>query len=160
MNVDVTALPGIGVRKEFSLSKVSRRIGVVDHRDGTTDLIFTKVGDPDATVQIPLTPTEATTMASLLGAPQLVAQLRAEHRELDGVSTRAIPVPPGSPYAGRALGDTEIRTRTRASIVAVLRGPEVHASPGPEFGFVGGDTVVVVGTDEGLAAAAAILTDG
>ncbi|GGN67557.1 cation:proton antiporter regulatory subunit [Nocardia rhizosphaerihabitans] len=160
MNVDVTSLPGIGVRKEFSLTKVDRRIGVVDHRDGGTDLIFTKVGDPDATVQIPLSSTEARALAGLLGAPQLVAQLREEHRDLDGVSTRSMPVPSNSAYAGRRLGETEMRTRTRASIVAVLRAGQVHASPGPEFEFLGGDMVVVVGTHAGLDAAAAILTDG
>lgn len=160
MNVEVTSLPGIGVRKEFSLSKVDRRIGIVDHRDGGTDLIFTKVGDPDSTVQIPLSAVEARTLASLLGAPQLVAQLREEHRELDGVSTRLMLVPPNSPYASRRLGDTELRTRTRASIVAVLRAGQVLASPGPEFVFASGDMVVVVGTNAGLDAAASILTDG
>ncbi|MFF2084362.1 cation:proton antiporter regulatory subunit [Nocardia sp. NPDC058176] len=160
MNVEVTSLPGIGVRKEFSLSKVDRRIGVVDHRDGGTDLIFTRVGDSDSTVQIPLSEVEARTLASLLGAPQLVAQLREEHRDLDGVSTRSLPVPPNSPYAGRRLGETELRTRTRASIVAVLRAGQVFASPGPEFGFVGGDMIVVVGTNAGLDAAASILTHG
>jgi TrkA domain protein len=160
MNVEVTSLPGIGVRKEFSLSKVDRRIGIVDHRDGGTDLIFTKVGDPDSTVQIPLSAVEARTLASLLGAPQLVAQLREEHRELDGVSTRSMLVPSNSPYASRRLGDTELRTRTRASIVAVLRAGRVLASPGPEFVFAGGDMVVAVGTNAGLDAAASILTDG
>ncbi|MGW5922031.1 cation:proton antiporter regulatory subunit [Nocardia fluminea] len=160
MNVEVTSLPGIGVRKEFSLTKVDRRIGIVDHRDGGTDLIFTKIGDPDSTVQIPLSAVEARTLASLLGAPQLVAQLREEHRELDGVSTRSMLVPPNSPYASRRLGDTELRTRTRASIVAVLRAGQVLASPGPEFVFADGDMVVVVGTNAGLDAAASILTDG
>ncbi|MEV0334941.1 TrkA C-terminal domain-containing protein [Nocardia sp. NPDC050717] len=160
MNVDVTSLPGIGVRKEFSLTKVDRRIGVVDHKDGGTDLIFTKVGDPDATVQIPLSSVEARTLAGLLGAPQLVAQLSEEHRDLDGVSTRSMPVPAHSAYAGRRLGETEMRTRTRASIVAVLRAGRVHASPGPEFEFLGGDMVVVVGTQAGLDAAAVILSDG
>ncbi|MFC4373821.1 cation:proton antiporter regulatory subunit [Nocardia halotolerans] len=160
MNVEVTSLPGIGVRKEISLTKVDRRIGVIDHRDGGTDLIFTKVGDPDSTVQVPLSETESRTLASLLGAPQLVAQLREEHRDLDGVSTRSLPVLPDSPYAGRRLGDTEMRTRTLSSIVAVLREGEVFASPGPEFVFAGGDLVVVVGTPAGLDAAASILTAG
>ncbi|MDO3648460.1 cation:proton antiporter regulatory subunit [Nocardia mangyaensis] len=160
MNVDVTTLPGIGVRKEFSLSKVDRRMGVVDHRDGGTDLIFTRIGDPDSTVQIPLSDVEARTLASLLGAPQLVAQLREQHRELDGVSTRSLSMPLNSPYSGRRLGDTEMRTRTRASIVAVLRAGEVFASPGPDFVFADGDIVVVVGTNAGLDAAASILSDG
>ncbi|KAF0847255.1 cation:proton antiporter regulatory subunit [Nocardia caishijiensis] len=160
MNVEVTSLPGIGVRKEFSLTKVARRIGVVDHRDGGTDLIFTKIDDPDTTVQVPLSDGEARTLASLLGAPRLVAQLQEEHRDLDGVSTRSLPVLPDSPYAGRRLGETEMRTRTLASIVAVLRAGQIHPSPGPEFGFLGGDMVVIVGTTTGLDAAASILSDG
>ncbi|RMI28404.1 cation:proton antiporter regulatory subunit [Nocardia stercoris] len=160
MNVDVTALPGVGVRKDFSLSKVDRRLGVIDRRDGGTDLIFTAVGNPDTSEQVPLSDAEARTLAGLLGAPQLVAKLRAEHREIDGVSTRSILIGHRSPFAGRPLGDTRLRTRTRASIVAVLRDGGVLPSPGPEFVFEAMDTVVVVGTLDGLEVAATILTDG
>ncbi|MFE3445936.1 cation:proton antiporter regulatory subunit [Nocardia sp. NPDC059180] len=160
MNVDVTPLPGIGVRKDFQLTGVRRRIGVIDHKDGSIDLIFTKVGDPDTTVQIPLSEAEAGVLANLLGAPQLVAQLREEHRDMDGVNTRQLPVLDGSPYDGRTLGETGMRTRTTSSIVAVMRAGQVIASPGPDFAFTAGDLLVVVGTGEGLDAAARILTDG
>lgn len=160
VNVDVTPLPGIGVRKDFPLSGVRRRIGVVDHKDGTIDLIFTKVGDPDTTTQIPLTEAEAGALANLLGAPQLVAQLRAEHQDMEGVNTRQLPIADGSPYDGRTLGDTRMRTRTKASIVAVMRAGQVHAAPGPEFPLTAGDMLVVVGTSAGLDAAAEILTEG
>ncbi|MFF0546322.1 cation:proton antiporter regulatory subunit [Nocardia thailandica] len=160
MNVDVTSLPGIGIRKDFSLTKVDRRIGVIDHRDGGTDLIFTAAGDPDSTVQVPLSDDEARTLAGLLGAPRLVAQLREEHRDLEGVSTRSIPLVPGSPFVLRPLGDTELRTRTRASVVAVLRAGKILPSPGPELVFEAGDMVVVVGTSAGLDAAASILSGG
>ncbi|ONM48885.1 cation:proton antiporter regulatory subunit [Nocardia donostiensis] len=160
MNVDVTPLPGIGVRKDFPLAGVRRRIGVIDHKDGTIDLIFTKVGDPDTTTQIPLTEAEAGVLANLLGAPQLVAQLRAEHRDMEGVNTRQLAIRQASPYDGRTLGETQMRTRTKTSIVAVMRAGQVHPSPGPEFAFTAGDLLVVVGTGEGLDAAADILTNG
>ncbi|MEU1996526.1 MULTISPECIES: cation:proton antiporter regulatory subunit [Nocardia] len=160
MNVDVTALPGIGVRKDFEV-RSGRRIGVVAHRDGDIDLIVSKLEDPDAcAAQIPLTTDEAAVLANLLGAPQLVAKLNDDHRDLPGITTRQLPIGDNSPYDGRTLGETEMRTRTKVSIVAVMRAGQLHPSPGPDFTFTAGDLLVVVGTPEGLDAAAKILTHG
>ncbi len=160
VNVEVTRLPGIGVRKDFPVKGGRRRIGVIDHKDGTIYLIVSKADNPEATDQIPLSASEAAALANLLGAPQLIAQLRDEHREFDGVNTRQLLILDDSPYAGRPLGDTEMRSRTRCSIVAIMRGGAVIPSPGPDFVFAAGDLLVVVGTAEGLEAAAKILTDG
>jgi TrkA domain protein len=158
VNVEVTPLPGIGVRKDFALRN-GRRIGVVTHRDGKIDLIVSKSDDPDACLaELPLTADEAGALANLLGAPQLVAQLREEHRELPGIHTRQIPV--GPPFDGRTLGDTALRTRTGASVVAVMRAGQVHASPTPDFTLTAGDLVVTVGTSEGLDNAVKILKRG
>ncbi len=160
MNVDVTPLPGIGVRKDFALSS-GRRVGVVTHRDGAVDLIVSKPDDPDASAaQVPLSIEEAAALGSLLGAPQLVAQLTEEHRDLPGITTRQLPIGGSSPFDGRKLGETAMRTRTKTSIVAVMRAGQVHASPGPDFTFIAGDVLVVVGTTDGLDAAAKILAHG
>ncbi|MQA09741.1 MAG: potassium transporter TrkA [Pseudonocardiaceae bacterium] len=157
MNVEVTPLPGIGVRKDFA-TKTGRRIGVVNHRDGHTELIVSKSDDPDACLaSLPLTGDEAGALANLLGAPQLVAQLIEEHRELPGINTKQLPIAPGSPFDGRNLGDTALRTRTGVSVVAVMRAGQVIPSPGPEFTFTAGDVLVVVGTSEGLTKAREIL---
>ncbi|PXX54041.1 potassium/proton antiporter regulatory subunit (CPA2 family) [Nocardia tenerifensis] len=160
MNVDVTALPGIGVRKDFEV-RSGRRIGVVAHRDGDIDLIVSKTDDPDAcAAQIPLSTDEAAVLANLLGAPQLVAKLNDEHSDLPGITTRQLPISDESPYEGRTLGETAMRTRTKVSIVAVMRAGQLHPSPGPDFTFTSGDVLVVVGTPDGLDAAAKILTHG
>ncbi|MEU2252117.1 cation:proton antiporter regulatory subunit [Nocardia xishanensis] len=160
MNVDVTALPGIGVRKDFE-ARSGRRIGVVDHRDGGIDLIVSKLDDPDAcAAQVPLTSDEAAVLANLLGAPQLVAALREDHRDLPGITTRQLPIADESPYEGRTLGETAMRTRTKVSIVAVMRAGQLHPSPGPDFTFAADDLLVVVGTPDGLDAAAKILSHG
>jgi TrkA domain protein len=157
MNVEVTPLPGIGTRQDFTI-RAGRRIGVVTHRDGKFDLIVSSKDDPDDCVaSIPLTPAEAGTLAGLLGAPQLVANLQEQHRDVEGISTKQFPIAPGSTYDSRTLGETELRTRTGASIVAVVRAGAVHASPRPDFVFQGGDLVVVVGTSDGLTRTADIL---
>jgi TrkA domain protein len=157
VNVEVTPLPGIGVRQDFSL-RSGRRVGVITYRDGKFELILSKQDDPDATAaSIPLAPEEAGTLAGLLGAPQLVSQLDRQHRDIAGISTHQLPV---TAFAHRTLGDTALRTRTGASVVAVVRAGTAHPSPGPDFLFENGDLAVVVGTAEGLDAAADILTGG
>ncbi len=158
MNVEVTPLPGIGVRKDFAL-RGGRRIGVVTHRDGKIQLIISKADDPDACMaELALTAEEAGALANLLGAPQLVAQLTDEHRDLPGIHTRQIPV--GPPFDGRTLGDTALRTRTGVSVVAVMRAGHVHPSPTPDFTLTAGDLMVTVGTTEGLDHAVKILKRG
>ena len=158
VNVEVTPLPGIGVRKDFAI-RGGRRIGVVTHRDGRIELIISKSDDPDACLAaLPLTVDEASALANLLGAPQLVAQLTEEHRDLPGIHTRQIPV--GAPFDGRTLGDTALRTRTGVSVVAVVRAGQVHPSPTPDFTLTAGDLMVTVGTAEGLENAIKILKRG
>jgi TrkA domain protein len=155
VDVEVTPLPGIGTREDFAL-RDGRRIGVVTHRDGKFDLIVSRMDDPDACMaSIVLSPEEASTLAGLLGAPHLVAQLNEQQREISGVTTQQLRT---TAYAGRTLGDTAMRTRTGVSIVAVVRSGVAHPSPGPEFRFAEGDVAVVVGTTDGLDEAARILT--
>ncbi|MGF9660638.1 cation:proton antiporter regulatory subunit [Arthrobacter crystallopoietes] len=157
MDVEETPLPGIGVRRELVLDS-GRRVGIVIHRDGETELIVSKLDDPDACLaSIPLSVQEAATLGSLLGGPQLVAQLSEEHRELPGIRTIQVPLTRGSPFAGRPLGDAHIRSSTGASIVAIARQGEILPSPAPSEELRAEDVLVIVGTDEGLAAAAAIL---
>lgn len=160
VNIEVTPLPGIGVRKDFAL-RDGRRIGVVSHRDGKLALIVSKADDPDATLaELQLTTDEAGALANLLGAPQLVEQLSKEQRDLPGLRTGRLTIASSSHYDGRPLGATALRTRTGVSVVAVMRAGQVHPSPAPDFMLTAGDLLVVVGTTEGLDNAFKILKHG
>jgi TrkA domain protein len=160
VNVEVTPLPGIGTRQDF-VTRGGRRIGIITYRDGRSELIVSKKDDPDAcTASIPLSADEAAALAGLLGAPQLVAELSKENDGLPGVHTKQLPLVPGSPYDGRTLGDTQLRSRTAVSVVAVVRAGTVHPSPRPDFVFGGGDLLITIGTSEGLAKAADVLDRG
>lgn len=156
----MTPLPGIGTREDFS-ARSGQRIGVIAHRDGHVELILSDADDPDTiAASIPLTGEESNTLASLLGAPQLVSQLAEEQRALEGITTIQVPISPNSPYDGRSLGDTAMRTRTGVSVVAVVRQGVVTPSPRPDFGFLEGDLIVMVGTIDGLQQATQILEQG
>jgi TrkA domain protein len=52
---------------------------------------------------------------------------------------------------GATIAEGAFRTRTGASIVAVVRGATTIPAPGPDHRFEAGDVAVVVGTTEGLA---------
>jgi len=157
VNVEVTPLPGIGVRKDFAL-RDGRRIGVVSYRDGRLELIISKADDPDACIaELPLSHDEAGALANLLGAPQLVARLNEQHRDLPDIETRQVPVNPGTPYDGRPMGDAALRSRSGVSVVAVLRAGHVQPSPAPEYVLTAGDVLVIVGPHGGLEQAVKIL---
>lgn len=160
MDVERTALPGIGLQHVFTTAR-GRRIGAISHRDGRRDLIVYDRVDPDTCVlTVPLTVEEAGALAELLGTARIVERLTELHRQVEGLVSLQIPIAAGSPYDGRLLGDTQARTRTGASIVAVVRDGNVVASPRPDFRFHAGDIVVVVGTDEGATAVSDLLATG
>ena len=157
MNVEVTLLPGIGVRKDFALAS-GRRIGVITLKDGANELIVSRKDDPDATQEsITLSNEEAAALGNLLGSPQLIAQLGEEHRDLPGINTRRLPIRADSRFVSRTLGDTAMRTKTGVSVVAVMRAGQVQPSPTPDFTLAAGDLLVAVGTADGLDAAAKLL---
>lgn len=160
MEIEQTALPGIGLKHEFTTHS-GRRVAVVSHRTGRRDLVIYDKVDPDRACEaIQLNDDEADALVELLGAPRIVQRLNDLHSEVEGLVSLQLAILLGSPYDGRTLGDARIRTRTGASIVAVVRGGQVNASPTPDFRFAAGDIVVVVGDEETTAAAADVLADG
>lgn len=160
MEFERSALPGIGLQ-HVCTTRHGRRLGVISHRSGQRDLIVYDTEDPDSAAEtVSLTVEEADALAELLAASRIVERLADLERQVEGLVSERIPIEAGSPYAGRSLGETQTRTRTGASIVAVVRGREVIASPLPDFVFEAGDIVVVVGTGEGTAGVADILANG
>jgi TrkA domain protein len=160
MEIDRTNLPGIGLRHEFNTER-GRRIGVVSHYTGRREVVVYDKEDPDtAALTVTLNPAEATALAELLGTARVVERLAELGRQVEGLVTEQVPVAADSPYAGRPLGDTRARTRTGASIVAVVRNGGVVPSPRPDFVFEVGDIVVVIGTAAGVEAVTSILIAG
>jgi len=104
---------------------------------------------------------------------RLEDQIRASHYEalrggerpalgtVAGVPQMAaarIRLPSHSPFVGRSVAQTGLRTRTGALIVSVRRGSRDIAAPAPAFRLVVGDELVVVGEPHQLKAATDLLT--
>jgi TrkA domain protein len=160
VDIEETRLPGIGLRHDF-VTRQGRRIGVISQKNGSRELFMYDPDDPDACrAVIDLTPEESEVVAELLGAPRVIERLARLREQVEGIATEGIPITATSPYTGRTLADAQIRSRTGASVVAVIRGEQVVPSPGPDFRFQVGDKVVVVGTEDGVHEAAKILGGG
>lgn len=158
MEVEETRLPGIGLRHDFVTAQ-GRRMGVITQRNGARHVVLYDQEDSDAcAATIELTPEESEVLAELLGAPRITERFARLREQVAGLVTEGLPIAAGSPFARGTLGDTAIRTRTGASVVAVVRGDDVFVSPTPDFRFQPGDRLIVVGTRDGVHAAHALLT--
>ncbi|MEW2438921.1 cation:proton antiporter regulatory subunit [Streptomyces caniferus] len=151
MDVTEVLLPGVGLRYEFT-NHQGDRLGVVARRTGDFEVVVYKAEDPDAArTVLRLNAEEADTVAEILGAPRIAERFADLTKEVPGLLSGQVEVRAGSPYDGQPLGSTRARTRTGASIVAIVRGNDVIASPTPQEAFRRGDILVVIGTCEGIA---------
>ena len=157
MDIEEVLLPGVGLRYEF-VNHRGARVGVVALRDGGFEVALYEGPDPDrASSTLDLTPQEAEALAQILGAPRISERFADLTREVPGLAAGQVEVLPGGPYVDRPLGDTKARTRTGVSIVAVVRGEQVMASPGPEEVLRAGDVLVSIGTSAGLASLVSLI---
>jgi TrkA domain protein len=152
MDVNEVLLPGVGLRYEFT-NHEGDRLGVVARRSGDFEIVVYGADDPDASRQVVrLNSDEAEALAEILGAPRMAERFADLTKEVPGLSAGQVEVLPASPFVGRPLGATRARTRTGASIVAIVRGDDVLASPHPDQMLQEGDVLVVVGTHDGITA--------
>lgn len=160
VRIEKVNLPGIGTRHDV-ITRSGRRLGVITHRDGERELAVFDPADPDSCSDaITLTDDEAIALSEVLGTSLILGQLASLGDRATGLYTEQFVLSASSLFAGGTLGDTKARTLTKSSIVAILRGPTVLASPAPEDSIEAGDIIVAVGTQKGLEQLSSLLTDG
>ena len=160
MDVRETLLPGVGLCFEFDNAD-GERIGVIAHRKGDFEILVYTAADPDKANRVfRLTDREAEAMAQIFGAPRMVERFADLTKEVPGLDAGQVEIGAESPYAGRELGQTRARTRTGASIVAIVRDEQVLASPGPDEVLHTHDVLVVIGTADGIAAVRHLVDQG
>lgn len=160
MEVKEVLLPGVGLRYEFE-NHDGDRIGVVARRTGDFEVVLYAAADPDQARSVfRLTEEEADALAQILGAPRIVERFADLTKEVPGLDAGQVRILAGSGFVDRPLGETRARTRTGASIVAIVRDKQVLASPGPSEVLHAGDVLVVIGTEDGIAGVQRIVDQG
>lgn len=160
MDVKEVLLPGVGLRYEFTDHK-GDRIGIIARRSGDFEVVVYARDDPDvARPLLQLSDEEAEAVAQILGAPRIAERFTELASEIPGLETGQIHILATSPFVGHPLGDTHARTRTGASIVAIVRNEAVLASPGPGEMLYARDVLIVIGTQDGIAGVEQIIDKG
>lgn len=156
--VTETLLPGVGVRHEFRTAD-GERVGVLTHRNGRREILVYSAADPDqGKTVLHLSATDTHTLAELLGTSHVSEAVTAVQQRVEGLAIDWIAVPGHSRYVGSTIADGRFRTRTGASVVAVLRSSTTIPAPEADFVFEAGDVIVGVGTPEGLTELRVLLT--
>lgn len=152
-----TKLPGVGVRHEFTTDDGSD-LAVIVHHDGRREVLAYQKDDPDSCSPLmSLSEPDTQTLAELLGVSHVTETVASIRQEIEGLAIEWVELPASSQHAGGTIGSGEFRTKTGASIVAVMRNDHPIPAPGPEFQLFPGDTIVAVGTADGLAALRSML---
>jgi len=148
-----TKLPGVGVRHDFTAA-TGAEIGVIVHHDGRREiLLYDDRDDVDASSSvIQLSPLDARTMSEVLGASQVTEVVEAVQQHIEGLAIEWITVPANSLAITTSIGGARYRSKTGASIVAVIRDHQSIPAPGADFRMAVDDVIVAVGTVEGVAA--------
>ncbi len=148
--LDETDLPGIGRRIEF-FSDEGRRLGVVQHHSGRREVFVCSPDDPDRSeLSISLSEADAEHLAEALKVASASQDSAPVTYEVEGLVFEWLDVAADSPVAGKSIAELQIRTRTGASVVAVIRRPTSVPAPEPDFVLEADDTLVVAGTAEGV----------
>jgi TrkA domain protein len=148
---DITevALPGIGQRYELRATE-GGSVVVIIHHSGRRDIYILDRRDTSL-ASIALTDSQARTLGAVLGGayfkPAIVEEIEAV---IGGLLIDWVTLDDTSPGAGKTIAELEVRTRTRMTIAAVLRGDAPLVAPEPTETLLAGDRLVVIGRQEDL----------
>lgn len=149
--IEETLLPGVGVRHQLTTS-AGERVAVLTHRSGRREIAVYDRRDPDAcTTVLHLSSDDSRSLAEVLGGSQISETLTAVQQEVEGLAIDWVTIKPTSSHVGSTIAAGALRTRTGASIVAVVRDGATVPAPEPDFAFAAEDVVVAVGTPDGVA---------
>ncbi len=150
-----TKLPGVGIEYDFT-TRCGDHIGVIARHSGRREVVVYDPQDPDSVkTQLELTENESAALAELMGGTRITAELAALTVDIEGLVIDWIPLPPS--FTTITIADTEMRTRTGCSVIAITREGDAVPAPGPDDELMAGDTAVLVGTKDGIAAATELL---
>jgi TrkA domain protein len=148
MEVREADLPGVG--KKFAIrTNDNERLTIIIHNTGHREIYSFRKDEDFPFHAIRLDDDEARKLAAILGGAYFQPAVAGDvDIILHQLSIEWFKVPDGSPLNGRTIAQSEIRKRTGASIMAILRDGTPIPNPQPDSEIRTGDTLVVIGSRE------------
>lgn len=143
-----STLPGVGKKYVMPLES-GGNIALVVRPDGERSLFHFLEDEDQPCDVVKFSREEAQQVANLMGTAFVAPpDLEGLELALGSVEIEWIELGRKSPLVGASLGSSNLRERTGASVVAVMRGGKWVANPEVDFTFRQGDTVLVLGSQE------------
>ena len=134
---------------------VFKELGVGDlvYPEFETSLEITRQALLHLHIAAPEIERQTATMRQQLLAPRVAAseeyqtlgQMRAAEHSFD---LQWVRLEPGNSLPGKSIGEMEIRQKTGASVVGIIRGQQLVPNPDAGFRFQDGDLVAIIGSRE------------
>ena len=150
-------LPGVGKKYVMPLRE-GGNLAIIIRPDGERQVYHFLEDDDRPHDVIKVDEDEAQQIAQLMGRTLVAAPDVADLELIFGsLEIDWVTLEEGSSLIGSTLGECNVRQRTGASVIAVMR--EGHAIPNPsvDFRFETGDTLLVIGSPEEADAACDLL---
>jgi TrkA domain protein len=149
-NVVEHSLPGIGHRYEMEAIE-GGVVCVTIHHSGRRDVYVLPRGGGDPKAALTLTDAQARTLGAVLSGayfkPAMVDEIDAV---VGNLLIDWFMLDDASPGAGKSIADLAVRTETRMTIAAIVRGSDSIVAPEPSEVLQAGDQLVVIGRQEDL----------
>lgn len=149
MQIKVADLPGIGKKMSFITAEQSKIVLII-HHTGKRELYFFQDADEDeADFSIDLTANETRELgAQLLGAtyqPVDADQMKVFKNQF---VMEWVELKKNSPLVGQSIRSAQVRNKTGATIVGIIKGDDVIVSPDIDTALELGDILMAAGKSE------------
>ena len=150
-------LPGVGKKYVLPL-RDGGNLAIIVKPDGERQVYHFLDKDDRPSDVVKLDEDEAQQLANLLGQAFVAApDLGKLELALGALEIEWVELGNSAPIIGQTLTQVPLRTRTGASVVAIMRGEEALPNPDPQTVFRAGDTVLLIGSHDQCQAAQALL---
>lgn len=148
MQIKESDLPGVG--KKFAiLTDAGDRLSIIIHNTGHREIYHFRKGEDFPFHAIRLEDEEARKIGALLsGAYFQPTMVESMDLVLEDLCIEWVKVEAGSALAQHSIRELQIRKRTGANVIAILRDGTAIPNPQPDETIRLDDTLMVVGTRE------------
>lgn len=148
MTVFRTDLPGVGRKFDLELSDETLA-SVVVHHDGRCELYRRPNQEASGEKLLDLTGEEANKLGSILEGAYFESVTVDELTvPIGDAIIEWVEIPESSHLVGETLRESELKSRTGTTVIAVQRESETISNPAADFELTSGDIIVAIGTRE------------